>query len=81
MKEATGELNSTVIVVISVGILSAFFFTVLWPMIHNNFKKNVDCDKAICNCSKEVRNTKNQCKCQVKDDDGNVIELWCDYKG
>ena len=82
MKEATGDLNSSVIVVISVGILSAFFFTVLWPMIHNNMQKNINCDKAICNC-KEMNGDRTKCKCEVKDDDGNVVidDLWCPYKG
>ena len=83
MKEAAGELNTTIIVVISVGILSAFFFTVLWPIINNNFKKNVDCDKAICDCAKDKRNDKNEFKCYIKDKDGNIVvdDLWCVYKG
>ena len=33
MKEATGELNSTLIVVIIVAALAALFYTVIWPMI------------------------------------------------
>ena len=33
MKEAIGELNSTLIVVIAVAALAALFFTILWPMI------------------------------------------------
>ena len=45
MKEATGELNLAVIVAISIGILAAFFFGVLWPMIHGNFEKNSQCNK------------------------------------
>ena len=81
MKEATGELNSTIVVVISVGILSDFFFTVLWPIINNNLKKNVDCDKAICDCSREHRNSKNECECTIKDENGNEINLWCAFKG
>ena len=82
MKEATGELNSAIIVVIAVGILSAFFFTILWPIIHRNFQKNINCDRAICDCSASVRKD-NKCKCQVKNNKGDVIieELWCDYKG
>ncbi len=57
MKEATGELNMTIIVSISIGILAAFFFGFLWPMINGNFQKNSQCSKAICDCSTEVRNT------------------------
>ncbi len=33
MKEATGELNLTIIVVMAVGALMAFFYTLIWPMI------------------------------------------------
>ena len=36
MKEATGELNTTVIVVIIVAMLVAFFYTGVWPAIRNN---------------------------------------------
>ena len=81
MKEATGELQSTVIVVISVGILSAFFFGTLWPIMKGNLSKNTDCDKATCDCSE--RNSEGKCKCEIRDDDGNVVvpELWCIYKG
>ena len=36
MKEATGELNGTLIVVMAIAALSAFFFTVIWPLIRQN---------------------------------------------
>ena len=39
MKEATGELNMAAIVAISIGILSAFFFGFIWPILDLNFKK------------------------------------------
>ena len=47
MKEATGELNLAVIVAISIGILAAFFFGVLWPMIDTNFQRNAQCNKKL----------------------------------
>ncbi len=50
MKEATGELNMTLIVVTIVALLSTLFFTVIWPRIHNNFRRSTTCDAAICNC-------------------------------
>ena len=40
MKEATGELNGTLIVVIAIAALSAFFFTVIWPLIRQNLVNN-----------------------------------------
>ncbi|MBR1414160.1 MAG: hypothetical protein IJ574_05800 [Bacilli bacterium] len=48
MKEATGELNSTVIVVIIVGLVIAFFFSVVWPMIDRDVSDTADCSKAVC---------------------------------
>jgi len=48
MKEATGELNMTVFVIIVVAILAAFFFTIIWPMIRNNMARTTKCSDAIC---------------------------------
>ena len=86
MKEATGELNMTVVTVISIGILAAFFFGFLWPMINGNFQKNSQCSKAICDCSTEVRNNienetgrKNNCLCRNKSGDENTF--YCPFKG
>lgn len=60
MKEATGELNVTVIVVTIVAMLSLFFFSYLWPRIKGNFNAKTRCDDAICICP-------------AKDSDGNCI--------
>ncbi len=80
MKEATGELNTTVVVVISVGILMAFFFGVLWPILKGDFERETGCKSAICNCSKENREVIKgieYCKCTTKS--GDAIK--CAYKG
>ncbi len=86
MKEATGELNMTVIVAISIGVLAAFFFGVLWPMINGNFQRNSQCSKALCNCSEakrsEIENTtgqKNYCECTDSKD--NAVKFYCPFKG
>lgn len=50
MKEATGELNLTVVIVIIVALLSFFFFSIVWPSIRANFARNTKCDDAICPC-------------------------------
>lgn len=91
MKEATGELNSTVIVILSVGVLSTFFFGYLWPLIHHNFQREANCKSATCNCCKEEngktckdgvgrvnRNGVEYCTCTIEGDD-QPIE--CVYKG
>ena len=75
MKEATGELNATLIVVITVGLLSTFFFTVIWPILKGNLNSNTKCSDAVCEkCPKGTI-----CKtvrCTYKD---QTFE--CPYKG
>ena len=79
MKEATGELNSAVIAIISVGVLMTFFFSFLWPAIKGNFAKESQCNKAKCDCSKEVRDEHDgKCWCTHPDVDG---EFPCVFKG
>ncbi len=39
MKAATGELNLTVITLIAIGLVIAFFTAVLWPQIKININK------------------------------------------
>lgn len=48
MKEATGELNATIVVVMAITVLIAFFYYAIWPLIKENFDKNTQCSKAIC---------------------------------
>ena len=48
MKEATGELNMSVAILVAIAGLAAFFYFTLWPMIKNNMNQNTNCSKAIC---------------------------------
>ncbi len=88
MKEATGELNITVIVVIIVAMLSFFFFTVIWPNIRTNFQKNTNCDIAICECP-DKNESNGKCNttagtvvtCYYKDKNGNKQDIPCVWKG
>lgn len=92
MKEATGELNLTVIVAISIGVLAAFFFGVMWPLIHGNFQRTAQCNKAICDCSIKKRESiasntgqTNRCVCATTKDklqSGDESEIfYCPFKG
>lgn len=38
MKAATGELNLTVITIIAIGAVLAFFMTILWPAIQKQLQ-------------------------------------------
>ena len=40
MKEATGELNMTVIALVAIGAIGALFYFVLWPMIQKQLVEN-----------------------------------------
>ena len=77
MKEASSELNATVVVVLAIAVLIAFFYYTLWPLIKQNFEKNSQCSKAIC----EIKDTDNDgyVTCHSKKDKANVFE--CVYKG
>lgn len=78
MKEATGELNMTVIVAIAVGILMAFFFTVIWPMLDANFKHNTNCKAALCDCA-NARSNNYKCTCWLEGNESNTFE--CPFGG
>lgn len=78
MKEATGELNTSIIVVLAVGVLMAFFYYTLWPIIRTNFDHQSKCSKAIC---EKCASTNGKCeyvKCHLE---GKTEEFECVYKG
>ncbi len=77
MKEATGELNSTVIVVIAVSILVAFFYMVIWPMLKKNMDQNSKCSDAWC----EKCTDSSGCKMVVCHYGDNNDTIMCPWKG
>lgn len=76
MKEATGELNSTIIVVVAVALLAAFFFTVIWPNIKGNLSHSSKCSDAICDVG---INSNGFVDCYTPNDKNNIFE--CPYRG
>ena len=80
MKEATGELNMTIVVVIAVATLAAFFYLTLWPIISNNFGRNVNCAKAICVCDSECKST-GRGKCHLDGKKSSSDYFRCPWKG
>lgn len=80
MKEATADLNSTVVVVLMVGVLSAFFFGVMWPMMSNSIRHDTSCSDAIC--SSCPSNNCQTVECYSVDDSGRRSDTFdCVYKG
>ena len=46
MKEATGELNMTVVTVVAIAALMAFFYLVIWPTIKVSLALTTACNTA-----------------------------------
>ena len=70
MKEATGELNITVITVVAIAAVAAFFYAFIWPSIKNNMNKQTLCASAYnCNPSRSV--------CTALDEDGQPQTVDC----
>ena len=77
MKEATGELNMTVVTVVAIAAVAAFFYAFVWPSIRDSIGRNSKCANAICpaSCSTDT------CKCTyVKNDSGATDTVYCPNK-
>ncbi len=77
MREATGELNMTVIIVIAVAGLMAFFSMVIWPLVKNGMKKDANCSDAICE-KNTINLSEGTIECHMK---GDTTWFTCPYKG
>ena len=76
MKEATGELNMTVITVVAIAAIAAFFYALVWPAIKANVINSQKCASAICNCA----STEKYCKCQYVGEDEKEHDVTCAMK-
>lgn len=62
MKEATGELNMTVVTVVAIAAVAAFFYAFVWPSIQASIKKNTcdaQCPENNAACINSCMNTTN----------------------
>lgn len=48
MKQATSEASTSVIVVAAVAMLTALFFTFIWPMVKVGMLEKSNCSNAVC---------------------------------
>lgn len=80
MKEASGELNLTVVVVMAVAALMAFFYTLIWPTIKNNMTANTKCQAAVCKKCEDP-NGCSMVDCTYTDKKGNKTNMQCVWKG
>ena len=74
MKEATGELNATLVVVVAVGVLTAFFYFTIWPMLKANLDHTAKCKKAWC--ESEPLSDGMSVVCHIKGSDEEIICSW-----
>lgn len=62
MKEATGELNMTVVTVVAIAAVAAFFYAFVWPSIQNSIKASTNCASAQCTECQESNGVQ-KCQC------------------
>ncbi len=74
MKEATGELNMTVITVVAIAAVAAFFYAFVWPMIQRNIEQNTRCANAF-NCQTSA--TGDTLDCSYIDETGATQTITC----
>lgn len=73
MKEATGELSTTVIAVVAIGLIATLFATIVLPMIRTQINAQIHCVSAVnCDCGEEGEDNANAvCTCHYYVDDGD----------
>lgn len=82
MKEATGELNMTVVTVVAIAAVAAFFYAFIWPSIKNSITASTNCTNATCDASQcEEQNGTRTCKnCSYTDANGETKDgLTCRF--
>ena len=72
MKEATGELNMTVVTVVAIAAVAAFFYAFIWPSIKINLINSTKCSATTaCTCSG------NTCSCTYIDENNTAQTITC----
>lgn len=74
MKEATGELNMTVVTVVAIAAIAAFFYAFVWPAIKSSINSSTKCADAICPKSCSGNKT---CDCVYINEDGTEGNVKC----
>ena len=69
MKEATGELNMTVVTVVAIAAVGGFFYLFIWPTIESGLTMNA-CKNICPGGEVEGLNNEGWCNCA----DGTVID-------
>ena len=76
MKEASGELNMTVITVAAIAAVAAFFYAFVLPTVKQSINRNTLCANATStNCQN------GSCSCTYYDDKGDPQAITCKDSG
>ena len=78
MKEATGELNMTVVTVVAIAAVAAFFYAFVWPQVKNSISQGTKFARAVCPSTCKAGDTCPDCKYQ--DEDGNTQTVTCQIR-
>ena len=78
MKEATGELNMTVVTVVAIAAVGAFFYAFVWPSIKNSITSSTNCAMATCDQTKcATSGSKTVCSsCSIPEDKNTGQKAW-----
>lgn len=71
MKEASGELNMTVVTVVAIAAVAAFFYAFVWPSVKSSINSATKCSSAICPSSCKTGTC--DCKYYEYDDNGAYV--------
>lgn len=74
MKEATGELNMTVVTVVAIAAVAAFFYAFVWPAVKNQINRNTYCAAAVSCGEPDADGNRT---CQYVDEDGDLQDVLC----
>lgn len=77
MKEATGELNMTVVTVVAIAAVAAFFYAFVWPQIKNSINQSTKCASAVCPSDCKAGTT---CPCRYQDENGDTQTVNCQIR-
>lgn len=81
MKQATSEVSASVIVVTAVALLTAVFFSIIWPMIRQNIFEDANCANAICDTGLITTGAHSgQTYCYNPADESKEF-FYCSYRG
>ena len=87
MKEATGELNMTVITVVAIAAVAAFFYAFVWPSIQSSLALTTACNSLDSDGNYNNENADDNgasCEgytCSFTNSRGKTITRNCDDKG